>query len=107
MLDGLLGPGERVRAVVAGVLSGVGPVIIAATNRRVLAAGRDGWNLSVLYSQISSVDSGGWFGHTVVISSAGTVYAVRAKGTTQLFTAAVQAGIPSGGARTARLATAL
>ncbi|MGW0517986.1 MULTISPECIES: hypothetical protein [unclassified Crossiella] len=106
LLDGLLGAGERVRAAVAGMLSGVGPVLVVATNRRVLAAGRDGWNLAVLYSQISSVDSGGWLGHTVVIQSAGTVYAVRASRATQLFTATVQAGIPSG-APTARLATAI
>ncbi|MBP2475225.1 hypothetical protein JOF53_004097 [Crossiella equi] len=106
MLEGLLGTGERVRAAVSGFLSGAGPVVVVATNRRVLAAGPRGWKLSVLYSQIASVDAGGWLGHTVVIQSAGTVYAVRSHRAGHVFAAAVQAGIPAG-APSPRLARAI
>lgn len=94
-LDRLLEPGERVLAVTAGLLPGVGPVLAAATDRRVLAADQSGWSTSVPFTQITSVSAGRGvgLGLTVTIHTAGTVLAMRSPAwAARGFTAAVDAG---------------
>ncbi|MFB9906213.1 hypothetical protein [Allokutzneria oryzae] len=101
-LEVMLARDERVRAVTAGLLPGVGAVLLAATTRRMVAVSREGWSISVFYPQISSVVASGWLGvtATVTINAAGTVLAIRAPWHTgREFADAVRIGTPivSGG----------
>lgn len=100
LLDRLLAADERVLAVTAGPLPGVGTVLAAVTDQRVLAASHAGWSKSVPFAQITSVTTGRGVsvGLIVTIHAAGTVLALRSPTWAgRGFTAALRARIASSG----------
>ncbi|GGM44955.1 hypothetical protein GCM10012275_14970 [Longimycelium tulufanense] len=78
ILETMLAPGERVRALTAGPLVGRGRVLFAVTDRRILLAG-SGWSESLPYWQLAGVTAGRGFplSTTLVIHTAGRVLELR------------------------------